>query len=66
MKKFLTILALAGVMTACNDADDETTDGDSLTTGDSLNMNPPPPMPSSDSLTNDSLTRSGSDTMLKK
>ena len=66
MKKFLTILALAGVMVACNDADDDTTDSDSLSTGDSLNMNPPAPTPMPDSLSKDSMNRGNSDTMLKK
>lgn len=35
MKKFLTILAVAGVMAACNSGSDETKTGDS-TTADSL------------------------------
>ena len=51
MKKFLTILAVAGVMAACNDGADETTNGDSLNTPDSLSTPAPTPVPSNDSLT---------------
>ncbi|HEX6916385.1 MAG TPA: hypothetical protein VF145_14145 [Chitinophagaceae bacterium] len=32
MKKFLTIMALAGLMAACNNGDDETKDDDTMMT----------------------------------
>jgi hypothetical protein len=44
MKKFLTILAVAGLMTACNNAEDDTTTEDSARMADSIGrMNTPTP-----------------------
>lgn len=66
MKKFLTIIALAGVMAACNNGDDDTTDGDSATGGDTMNMTTPStPGDTMGAGTSDTMNR-GTDTMLKK
>jgi len=51
MKKFLTILAVAGFMTACNNADDDTSAEDSTRRADSMgSMNTPTPAPGSDTM----------------
>ncbi len=42
MKKFLAILAVAGVFAACNSGSDETKTGDSTGTNDTVTVNTTP------------------------
>jgi hypothetical protein len=50
MKKFLSILAIAGVMAACNNGDDDTTSEDSAKRADSIGNLSTPATPSNDSM----------------
>ena len=63
MKKFLTILAVAGVMAACNNGSDETTNGDTV----SADTTPATVVtPDTTTTGTDTTTTTGTDTTVKK
>jgi hypothetical protein len=64
MKKLLTILAVAGFMAACNNGDDDTTNGDTTAVDTSMTT-PVTPMPADTSNMGDT-TKMGGDTSMKK
>jgi hypothetical protein len=63
MKKFLTMLALAGVMTACNDGDDDTDDEDTMAVDTSAMSTP---LPADTTHMGDTSKMSGDTSTMKK